>query len=85
MQHIQHRSNGTIWKAGDSILGLCAAYNHATDPGAFLSEHEHKRTRQYARAIKNRMKRLGFTYGPDYTEWSNGMLWPLNRDRLNRA
>jgi len=78
MHTFQRKSNGTIWRAGKSIMGLCAAYNHATEPSTYLSEHEMQRSWQYARAIKNRMKRLGFQYGRNYKELNNGAFWPLS-------
>jgi len=30
--YAQYRSNGSLWRAGNTILGLCSAYNHATNP-----------------------------------------------------
>ena len=76
--YAQYKSNGTLWPAGRSILGLCAAWNHATKPDRYMTDDQHARSNIYARAIKNRMKRLGFQYGRDYLELSNGTLWPLN-------
>lgn len=73
----QYRNNGTLWRAGRGIWGLCAAYNHATNPAAFMTDGEHQRSRVYARAIMGRMKRLGAIYGVHYRETSNGSLWPL--------
>jgi len=75
--YAQYRSNGTLWPAGKSILGLCAAWNHATNPSTFMSDNDHKKSNLYARAIKNRMKKLGFVFGIHYTELSNGTLFPL--------
>jgi hypothetical protein len=77
--YAQYRSDGTLWRAGKSILGLCAAWNHATDPARLMTDSEHQRSNIYARAIKGRMTRLGYRYGSDYKELSSGMLWPLNR------
>lgn len=74
---IQRKSSGSIWRAGQTILGLCAAWNHATNPSLPMTDREHGKSRQYARAIKNRMTRLGIVYGKDYKELSNGSLWPI--------
>lgn len=75
--YAQYKTDGSLWKAGSTILGLCAAYNHATNPSIAMTSHEHDRSFCYARAIKNRMSRLGFKYGKHYAEQSNGSLWPL--------
>ena len=77
MHTFQRKSNGTIWRAGNTVYGLCAAYNCATNPAVYLSEHEMARSWQYARAIKNRMKRLGIAHNVHYKEFSNGSLWPV--------
>lgn len=76
---MQRKSNGKLWKAGKDVWGLCAAWNHATNPGKLMSEAEHKRSQLYARAIKSRMSRLGITYKLDYIELSDGSLWPIRR------
>ena len=68
--------DGSIWKAGHGIYGLCSAYNHATDPADYRSEHEHIRMNAYARAIKNRIKRNGFTLDMHYSESGSGCYWP---------
>jgi hypothetical protein len=75
MKHsfLQRRADGTLWHAGRSPWGLCAAYNHATDPALHMTQHQHHRSWQYARAIRNRISRLGLRY----IEGSNGQLWPL--------
>jgi hypothetical protein len=44
-----------------------------------MAEADHDRSRIYARAIMARMRRLGFVFGRDYRELSNGMLWPMAR------
>lgn len=75
-------SDGSIWQAGHTVYGLCSAYNHATDPGDYRNEHEHNRMNQYARAINNRMKRIGLVYGKHYRELSNGMYWPSNLNNI---
>lgn len=73
----QYKSNGKLWKAGKTIFGLCAAYNHATNPQTMMTSDEHTRSIWYARAIKNRMNRIGFVFGRHYRELSNGSFWPL--------
>ena len=73
------RENWHIWKAGHDTLGLCSAWNHATQPSRLLTEREHVRAQRYARAIRNRMRRIGLTLGRDYIELSNGELWPILR------
>lgn len=75
--YAQYKENGTLWRAGKHIFGLVAAWNHATRPYVPLTNKEHIRSNQYARAIKNRMKNIGFVYGVHYTELSNGSLWPI--------
>jgi len=82
---IQRKSNGQIWRAGHSLYGLIAAWNHATNPALFLTEHENHRSFQYARAIKARMKRLGYQYPQDYRELSSGQLWPVKRWNYRQA
>ena len=74
---IQYRANGSLWQAGHTVWGLCAAYNHSTNPSIYLTDSEHKRSFTYARAIKSRMKRLGFVYGSHFNELSIGSLYPL--------
>ena len=74
---IQRLSTGSIWRAGHTVYGLCAAHNHATEPDVPMTEREHRRSRQYARAIRGRMKALGYQYGLDYKELTNGMYWPI--------
>ena len=71
------RSNGSIWYAGNDIWGMCSAWNHATNPSILLDDHAHLRSAQYAKAIKNRMKKLGAIYKVHYIELSNGSLWPI--------
>ena len=69
-------ADGSIRYVNDYLWSLCGAYNNATNPALPMTDHEYHRSRQYARAIKGRMARLGYTYGNDYVELSNGMLWP---------
>jgi len=71
------RDDGRLWKAGRTVLGLCSAWNHATNPRLYLTDSEHQRSRIYARAIKARMARLGIQYGTHYIERSDGSLWPI--------
>lgn len=73
----QYKTNGSLWRAGNTILGLCSAYNHATNPALLMSDNEHKRSFAYARAIKARMSRLGFVYAKHYRELNEGQLWPM--------
>lgn len=74
----QYRQNGKLWQAGNTIFGLCAAYNHATNPKIMMTNHEQDRSYWYARAIKNRLSRLGFKHGKHYRELFDGSLWPLS-------
>ena len=75
---LQHKQDtGRLWKAGKGIFGLCAAWNHATNPSLPMTDREHHRSRQYARAIKNRMLASSYLLGRDYIELSNGELWPI--------
>ena len=69
----QYKSDGKLWRAGHTVLGLCAAFNHATNPSAMMTSEQHARSIKYARAIKNRILREGhkFTWG------KNGELWPV--------
>ena len=76
---LQRRSTGAIWTAGADVWGLCAAHNHATDPALPMTDREHKRARQYARAIRHRMARLGLHYGTHWKELSDGSFWPVKR------
>ena len=76
---ISRRSNGKLWPAGHTVLGLCAAWNHATDPSALRTTYQHSRLNAYARAIDNRMGRLDLCAGRDYKELSSGIRWPIRR------
>ena len=60
-----------------AIAGLCYAHNDATNPRAYRSDHEHYRQSQRARAIRNRLERLGAREGRDYKEWESGNYWPM--------
>ena len=71
--YAQYKTDGSMWRAGDTPWGLCAAYNHATNPSAYMSDAEHKRSFVYARAIKNRIRRLGCAV----RELSDGSLFPV--------
>jgi len=72
-------ADGRFARASKSIWSLTVAWNLATNPALPMTDHEHHRSRQYALAIKGRMARLGYTYGNDYVELSNGMLLPKRR------
>lgn len=56
---------------------LCMMWNSASSPYVLRTEHEHKRQRQLARAIDNRMIRLGYKYGIHWKEWSTGSRTPI--------
>jgi hypothetical protein len=77
--YLQYKENGKIWQAGHTIYGLCAAWNNATNPSVAMTDEDHTKSRRYARAIINRMNRLGFAYGVDYLELSNGSLFPKRK------
>ncbi len=72
-------ADGSLWPATRSIFGLTSAWNHATNPALPMTDREHARAKQYARAIRNRMFRIGFRIGKDYKELSDGSLWPIKR------
>ena len=74
---LQRKVTGKVWRAGHTVYGLCAAWNHATSPSRPMFEYEHVRSRSYAKAIRNRMNRLGFAQGRHYRELSTGSLWPI--------
>jgi hypothetical protein len=74
--YAQYKPDGKLWLAGRTIYGLCAAYNHATSPSRLMTQEEHQRSNVYARAIRNRIRRLGYQYGKHYSERSNGALHP---------
>jgi hypothetical protein len=76
--YAQYKSDGKLWRAGKTIYGLCAAYNHATSPSRLMTAEEHQRSNIYARAIRNRIRRMKFQYGIHYTEMSNGAWWPCS-------
>lgn len=78
--YAQYKSNGALWRAGHHVYGLCAAWNHATNPGRPMTDAEHARANAYARAIKARMARLGIAFKRDYIELDNGALWPIKCD-----
>lgn len=69
--------NGSIWRAGHTIRGLCSAWNHATDPKRPMDDKNHARSSLYSKAIKARMARLGFRYERDYLYLSDGRMWPI--------
>ena len=75
--YAQYQSDGALWRAGRTIYGLCAAWNHATNPSCPMTDAEHRRSYAYARAIKARMARMGYRYGVHYRELSCGALWPV--------
>jgi len=81
--YLLYRSNGKIWLAGHHVWGLCSAWNFATKPYLPMTDSDHKRSFTYARAIKNRMARLGYQFGTHYKELSDGTLWPLKEHRAS--
>lgn len=72
---LSRRCNGKAYRAGFSVYGLCAAWNHATNPSLPMTDAQHRRSRQYARAIIARMRRIGYREGVHYSEWNNGSFW----------
>ena len=72
------KNTGKIWRAGRSIWGLTAAWNHCTRPYVPMTEETMHKANRYARAIKGRMRRLGYVYGIHYRELNNGAMWPLS-------
>jgi hypothetical protein len=74
-----YKSTGQLWKAGRGIYGLCSAWNFATNPRLAMTESDHARSYAYARAIKNRMKKLGFVHGVHYREMESGEFFPLKK------
>lgn len=76
--YAQYKPNGKLWRAGKTIYGLCAAWNHATSPSRLMTEYEHRRSNAYARAIRNRIMRMGYRDGTHYMVWhENGTMMPL--------
>lgn len=76
---LDRSTDGKFMRANNGIWSLTVAWNCATNPALPMTDHEHHRARQYARAIKGRMARLDYTISRDYRELSNGMLWPKVR------
>ena len=60
-----------------TITSLLVRWNHVTAPYILRTDHEHLRCRQIARAIENKLRRLGASEGRDWREFSNGSRWPL--------
>lgn len=56
------------------LTTLIIRWNEATCPWRLRSDHEHLRNRQLARAIRNRMRRIGAIEDKDYFEDDNGRL-----------
>ena len=63
-------------KSQIDLSALLASWNQSSSPSIPRSEHEHKRHAQRARAIDGRLKRVGYFYGRDWRELSNGARWP---------
>lgn len=70
---IRNSQSGRISPTRRTCWNCCGTYNHATNPAIMLSEHEDRRSRQQARAVINRIRRIGF----NVIERSNGQLWPV--------
>lgn len=79
--YLLYKSNGKIWVAGHHVWGLCSAWNFATKPDRPMTDADHNRSFTYARAIKNRMTRLGYGYKTHYIELSDGTLCPVKEHR----
>lgn len=73
----QRKASGELWRAGHHIFGLCAAYNHATDPGDYRTDRLHAIGNKYARAIKKRISTLGYIKDVHYKEFESGLYWPI--------
>ena len=75
--YAQYNADGKLWRAGHTIYGLCAAWNHATNPSRLMTKDEHKRSNAYARAIRNRLMRMKYRDEHCYMVWSeNGTMQP---------
>jgi len=48
-----------------------------------MTDEQHQRSNVYARAIRNRIRRMGYRYGEHYSEWSNGALYPCSVKSTN--
>lgn len=46
-----------------SLIELLDAWNRATDPRKYRTDHQHHRQAQHARALDNRIAREGWSYG----------------------
>ncbi len=57
-----------------AILALCCDYNAATSPYTLRTDREHKRCRQQAKAIRNRLRRMGALL----RETESGLISPLD-------
>lgn len=75
---VERNSSGKKVRATfHDVASLCRAWNNATCPYRPMTEQEHNRAKQYARAIKKRMEKCGFTYGRFWRELSNGSMLPI--------
>ena len=69
----EHSSGCSYYcRFGSTLAGLINAWNDATAPNIPRTEHQHKRCRQVARAIDNRMAFEGFMYRIHWGEYSDG-------------
>ena len=53
---------------------LISCLNTATNPAKLRTEHEHRQMRKWAKALEQRMNKMGFRYGVHYVEWPSGRL-----------
>jgi hypothetical protein len=63
-----------------SLSDLCVMWNEATAPYVLRTDEEHHRQSQLARAIRNRISRLGYRWGTHYYELSDGSLFVCRED-----
>jgi hypothetical protein len=54
------------------LVSLLNTYNEATAPCMPLTDKQHENNARIARNVEAELKRLGFTYGKDWREFSNG-------------
>jgi hypothetical protein len=77
--HVQSR--GVLVKSAGltyhDVARLCYDFNHATAPYKPRTEREHVRMNRLAKALRNRLLRLGAVESIHYFESENGSLHPL--------
>lgn len=74
--YARYRGSGSIRTRADwyAVIGLCKAYNDATNPTVMRTAHAHHRCDQYARAILKRMAKLDIRPGREYRQDQDGRL-----------